>query len=208
VPVEFGEALRSIRTNILSRPTVARQNTLVVTSTTRGEGKTVVATNLALALTRANQRVLLVDGDMRRPRLHEIFRLSRTPGLSDLIQNPGRAAEVAKQTSVAGLKVITAGSETVNPADLLGLEPVTGLFDPAGNHYDWILIDSPPVREVTDACLLARGAGARVLFVLAADRVTQRAARSAVGRLQEVEAGFAGAVLSRVNVRRGEYAYY
>ena len=203
---EFAEALRIVRTNVALDRDSSGPQILLVTSTASGEGKTLIATNLAVALAHARQRVLLIDGDMRRPCLHEAFDLPQAPGLSELFRDSTIAATAVRDSSVPGLKILTAGTEPLNPADILGFDPIARISDMLGRDFDWIVIDSPPVGDVTDACLFAGGA-TRVLFVVAGDRVTRADARAAVDRLVAADASFAGAVLSRVSPRRHGYSY-
>ena len=203
---EFAEALRVVRTNVALDRDSSGPHVLLVTSTASGEGKTLIATNLAVALAHARQRVLLIDGDMRRPCLHEAFDLPQSPGLSELFRDSTIAATAVRESGVPGLEILTAGTEPLNPADLLGFDPIARINEMLGRDFDWIVIDSPPVGDVTDACLFAGGA-TRVLFVVAGDRVTRTDARAAVDRLAAADASFAGAVLSRVSPRRHGYSY-
>ena len=203
---EFAEALRIVRTNVALDRDSSGPQVLLVTSTASDEGKTLIATNLAVALAHARQRVLLIDGDMRRPCLHQAFDLPQAPGLSELFRDSTIAATAVKDSDVPGLKILAAGTEPLNPADLLGFDPIARINEMLGRDFDWIVIDSPPVGDVTDACLFAGGA-TRVLFVVAGDRVTRADARAAVDRLAAADASFAGAVMSRVSPRRHGYSY-
>ena len=205
VPSAFAEALRIVRTNVAVERESGGPRVLLVTSAREGEGKTLIAINLATALAQARQRVLLVDGDMRQPGVHDAFDQPLEPGLSDFLIDPAAAGPAIRETSIAGLKILPAGAPAPNPADLLGFEPATQIATSLGADFDWIVIDSPPVGEVTDACLFARGS-ARVLFVVAANGVTRSDARAAVERLAAADASFAGAVLSRVTAKTfGDY---
>ena len=120
VPPGFAEAFRTIRTNVLFSTADEGSRTLVVTSTGPGEGKTTVASNLAIAFAHAGQRVLLIDGDMRRPRVHEVFGLRQEPGLSNVMVGNAKASQSVHKTTVPGLWVLAAGHLPPNPAELLG----------------------------------------------------------------------------------------
>jgi succinoglycan biosynthesis transport protein ExoP len=196
----FAEALRMVRTNLSFCFRGRSPRVLLVTSASRGEGKTLIASNLAVALAQVHQRVLLVDGDLRRPRVHSVFQRERTPGLADYLVDTTSGKPPVQDTDIAQLRVMTAGSPADNPADLLGFNPVAQLAGGLGRDFDWIIIDTPPIEEVTDACLFAQD-GARVLFVIAPEQVSGERARAAVARLAATEAEFAGAVLSRINRR-------
>jgi polysaccharide biosynthesis transport protein len=203
----FSESLRMVRTNLAFFCEQGMPRVIVVTSTSRGEGKTLVATNLAVALAQARQRVLLVDGDMRRPRLHEIFAVERGPGLADLLSSPELGTSVLRETQQPNLTLMAAGSEPAQTADLLGFDPITQLLAALDRTFDWVIVDSPPVDAATDACLLAHRVS-RVLFVVAGRRVSRTAARTAVDRLSASGADFVGAVLTRMHAQPQDYQPY
>ena len=139
-----------------------------MTSTGPGEGKTLVASNLAIALAQAGQRVLLVDADMRKPRVHEhLRRARRSPGCRTSWSATRRPSEAVQKTSVAGLWVLPAGLHPPNPAELLGSPSGSRTSSPSlTQHFDWVILDTPPVMAVTDASLVAH-LGPGVLFVSA-----------------------------------------
>src|SRR5262249_2428738 len=145
VPANFGEAIRSVRTNVLFSSADEGSRSLVVTSSGPGEGKTLVASNLAVAFAQAGQRVLLVDADMRRPRVHEVLDMSQEPGLSNLLVGTAKASETLRKTDVAGLWMLTAGHIPPNPAELLGSERFHEFLHSLQAHFDWVIVDTPPV---------------------------------------------------------------
>lgn len=193
----YTEALRVVRTNLSFCLGDATPRIVLVTSAMRGEGKSMITGNLAVALSQANQRVLVVDGDLRRPRQHLLFKVDRSPGLADYLADSVAQTPLLQTTQVPRVSVMAAGAAVDNAADLLGFNPVERLTQTFGRNFDWIIIDTPPVSEVTDACLFARG-DARVLFVVAANQVSGEMVQAAVARLAATDAEFAGAVLSRV----------
>ena len=202
----FTEALRMIRTNLAFLNEGAGPRAIVVTSTTRGEGKTLLATNLAVALSQARQRVLLVDADMRRPRLHAIFGMAREPGLADLLISPRLGDSVLRDLDQANLTLLPAGTEPEQAGDLLGFDPVAQTLASLDRTFDWVIFDAPPVEAAADACLLAHRQ-ARVLFVVAGRRISRVAARAAVDRLSSAGADFIGAVLTRMTGQPIDYQY-
>src|SRR4029077_1598498 len=111
----FGEALRTLRTNVLFSSTNEGGQALVVTSSGPGEGKTVVASNLALALAQTGQRVLLIDADMRRPRVHEVLEYPQEPGLSNVLTGDTKYEVAVRQMEQTGMAVLTAGHTPPNP---------------------------------------------------------------------------------------------
>jgi len=195
-PPQFTELLQGVRTNLVTAPEFATARALLVTSAEPGEGKTMTAANLAVSLARLNQRVLLIDADLRKPRLHELFGVERKPGLTDVLT--GRATRDAfQQTKVGRLWLMPAGDDSCNPTDLLGSERFSQLIDTLRGQFDWVVLDSPPVLAVTDPCLIARVASG-VLFVVGSGTTSRDAAAAAVERLDAVGATFVGAMLNRV----------
>ena len=144
VPAKFSEAFRTVRTGVLFS-TADRKRSLVITSTGPAEGKSVVAANLAIGLAQAQQRVLLIDGDMRRPTLHTALGLDQEPGISNLLVGESKSQDVLRKTSVSGLWLLSAGKIPPNPAELLGSEKFKAFLDSLSEHFDWVLIDSPRV---------------------------------------------------------------
>jgi succinoglycan biosynthesis transport protein ExoP len=191
VPANFAESIRSIRTNVLFSSAEEGAHIVVITSAGPGEGKSVVSSNLAVSLAQAGQRVLLIDADMRRPRVHEIFDLPQEPGLSNLLVGDCKPSEAVRKW---------------NPAELLGSKRFDEYIATLGEHFDWVLVDSPPVLAVADAAVVANGASG-VVFVVGADQTSRQAAREAVHQLQSAHARVIGAVLNRVDLERNPYYY-
>lgn len=207
VPPNFGEAIRSVRTNVLFSSAEEGAHVIVVTSAGPGEGKSVVSSNLAVSLAQAGQRVLLVDADMRRPRVHEIFEMPQEPGLSNLLVGDCKPSEaVRKWQTVGGLCVLPAGMIPPNPAELLGSKRFDEYLHTLGSHFDWVIVDSPPVLAVADAAVVANGASG-VVFVVGADQTSRQAAREAIHQLQAAHARIIGTVLNRVDLERNPYYY-
>ena len=167
-----------------------------------------VTTNLGIGLAQARQRVLLIDADMRRPSLHHAFGLDQEPGLSDLLCKQAPATHVIRETSVPGLWLMPAGTLPPNPAELLGSNQFRKLLASLARlaHFDWVLLDSPPVMAVTDASLVANVARG-VIFVVGAEMTSRHAAQQAVEGLEAAGARFAGAILNRVDLDRNGYYY-
>ncbi len=206
-PARMVEAFAVLRTNVIFSRTQSGSASIVVTSTGPREGKTLVASNLAVAMAQADRRVVLIDADMRRPRAHEVFDLSAEPGLSNVIVGANTLAESLRQTpDYPNLWVLPAGRVPPNPAELLGSKRCTDLIDSLKREFDLILIDTPPVMSVTDAAVLAHGASG-VLFVVAADETSRHLAHDALAQLTRTRGRFVGAVLNRVDLDRHAYYY-
>ena len=206
VPNIFSECFRSIRTNVLFSSTDQGGRLVVITSSTPGEGKTVVSTNVAVALAQAGHRVLLIDADMRKPRVHDVFQASLTPGLSNLLVGNATASQAIHQSSTAGLWIMPAGTYPPNPAELLGSKRFRDFAAFLMQYFDWVVVDTPPVMAVTDASLAANLAHG-VLFVVGADMTSRRIAQRAVEQLEMGQARFLGAVLNRVDLEHNAYYY-
>ena len=204
-PAQFQEFIQGIRTNLLMHPDLATGRVLLVTSAVPGEGKSTMAANLAASFARLKQRVLLIDADMRNPRLHEMLEQTQHPGLSDVL-----VAKVSKpvfrKTKVPGLWLLPAGTVTRNPADLLGSERLKELVESLRPYFDWIVLDSPPVLAVTDPCLIAQAASA-VLMVVDCGRTDRDVASAALERLGTVRANVAGVMLNRAILESDDDSY-
>ncbi|HEX7138343.1 MAG TPA: polysaccharide biosynthesis tyrosine autokinase [Vicinamibacterales bacterium] len=206
VPPGFAEAIRAIRTNVLFSSAEEGARTLVVTSTAPGEGKTLIAANLAVGLAQAGQRVLLIDADMRCPRLHELFKQNQEPGLSNLMVGHATPSTCIRKSSALGLWLLTSGRVPPNPAELLGSQRFKEFIRSLGDHFDSVIIDSPPTLAVTDAAVAASAASG-VVFVIGAEMTTRKAARVAIQQLENARVRLVGAVLNRVELERNAYYY-
>jgi capsular exopolysaccharide synthesis family protein len=206
VPPAFAEAMRAVRTGVMFSTEAEGGRTLVITSTAPGEGKTVVAANLADALARAEQRTLLIDGDLRKPRVHEVFEYAQEPGLSNVLAGTSDVQAAIRQTAVPYLAILPAGTIPSNPAELLASQRYRELLADLGKNFDWIILDSPPVMAVTDAAVISNTATG-VLFVVGADMTPRRIAQAAIEQLTAARGRIAGAVLNRVNLDKHSYYY-
>jgi len=206
VPPAFSEAIRSMRTAVLFSSADEGARTLVVTSTGPGEGKTMVSSSLAIALAQAGQRTLIVDADMRRPRMHEALARAQEPGLSNVLVGETKLDEATRPTSVPNLQLLPAGQIPPNPSELIASKKFQHLHDEIRRRFDWIIIDAPPVMPVTDAAILGNVVGS-VLFVVGSEMTARQAAMAAVEQLRAANVRFVGAVLNRVNVERHGYYY-
>ncbi|MGE3277294.1 MAG: GumC family protein [Vicinamibacterales bacterium] len=206
VPASFAEAIKSLRTNLLFSSAEDASKTLVVTSTGPGEGKTVVAGNLAISLAQAGQRVLLMDCDMRRPRVHTLCGCPSEPGLSNVMVGDAKASDAVRKSGTPNLWVLPAGKHPPNPAELLGSKRFRDFMRGLAGHFDWIVLDTPPVMAVTDAVVVAHHAHG-VVYVVGAEMTHRSSARHAVEMLEGGKAHFYGAVLNRVALDKNPYYY-
>ena len=207
VPHDFGESFRALRTSLMSKYPGEGTKIVVVTSAQPLEGKTTMAANMAMALAFGGARVLLIDGDMRRPGLHRPLRLSNERGLSQVLAGQARVRDVIQRTGDPNLLAMTAGSPPPNPSELLASERMkTLLTNLSHGPFDWILIDTPPVLAVTDAVVLAPAVSG-VTFVIGSEMTRRRLAERAVETIMQTRPRYAAVVLNKVDVARNKYYY-
>jgi non-specific protein-tyrosine kinase len=203
----LSEAYRVLRTNLqysAGRPL----RTLIVTSSSPLEGKSVTASNLAMALAQSGQRVILVDADIRRPTQQDIFELDNDVGLSNFLEcRDMRLADVLQTVSGSDLNVVTSGPAPDNPSELLGSRRMGDLVESLLEYADVAVFDSPPVMAVADAAILASRLDG-VLLVVNAGTTRRGAARQSKESLEAVGAHLLGVVLNRLSSSQGGYYYY
>ena len=204
VPAVYAEACRSLRTNVIASAGGKGSRSLLVTSAAPGDGKSIVAVNLAVALGRSGRRVLIVDADLRRPTLHRLLGRKQHPGLSEVLVGTRKPSEAVVATRCSGVWLLASGWCPANPSELLGSRRFKEFLDKLGEYFDWVIIDSPPVMAVTDAAVVAHLTSG-VLFVVNARRTRRKVAQAALDRLESAGASFAGAVLNSITLERDHY---
>lgn len=200
------EAYRTLRTNIQFSSLDKPLRTLLATSTVPDEGKSTTLANLAVTMAQAEQRVILVDCDLRRPTLHTLFNMPNDMGLTSMILANDDAMLPLQQTSVPGLQVLTSGPLPPRPADILGSRRMEAIIERLRAEADVVLFDTPPVIAVTDAAVLANRVDG-VLLVLKAGHTTRDHARHARQVLERAKANIIGVVLNNAEIEQG-YGYY
>lgn len=201
------EAYKTLRTNTMFA--LAGQEgckTVVVTSSLQSEGKSITALNLAISFAEAENRVLLIDCDLRRPKLARLLRKSSRAGLSNLLLDPSLLVEAILPSGIERLDVILSGDIPPNPSELLGSARMSALLAQLREKYDYILLDTPPVNMVTDAVVLAPKSDG-VLFVVRAGRSERGPIAHAVEQLGYAQAKILGFVLDDVTTSSGSYGY-
>ena len=204
---DVAEAYRTVRTALAFGMPDRVIKSVVVTSPGAGDGKSTSASNLAIALASAGQRVLLVDADFRKPSIHRIFELPSTMGISSVLAGQKTLEEVIHASRTPGLDVLPCGEIPANPAELLNGEQFASILKTLGDKYDMLVIDSPPVAPVTDARIL----GARcdlTLLVLRAEKSTRAGSEHARNSLLSVGATIPGILVNDVPRNRNGYGYY
>ena len=202
------DAYRGLRTNLLFSSVERPLRTLLVTSPTLQEGKSLAAANLAVSLAQGGRSVILVDGDLRRPAQPALWGLPNERGLTDLILNPDALADPPLQASgVDGLSLLFSGPNPPNPADLLGSKRMDAAIAALSARADVVLFDAPPVLAVTDAMLLGLKLDG-VLLVLRAGETRRDHAEQAKALLEKVHIHVLGAVLTDAHGGSGMGKYY
>ena len=199
------EAYRTLRTNIQFSSLDKPLRTLMATSTAPDEGKSTTLANLAVTIAQAEQRVILVDCDLRRPTLHTLFDLPNEAGLTTMILAEDVPPPL-QETSVPGLTLLSSGPLPPRPADILGSRRMEAAIERLRATADIVLFDTPPVVVVTDAVVLATKVDG-VLLVFQAGRTSRERARRARQILEKVKAHIVGVVLNNAEVEQG-YGYY
>ena len=189
------EAFRSLRTNIQFAGLDQTLQMLTVTSAGIDEGKSLVAANLAITMAQAEQRVILVDGDLRRPALHTLFGLQNDTGLTSMLFASADTPAPLQATSVPGLQLLASGPLPPRPADILGSRRMGEILQALRTQADVIIIDTPPVLAVSDAVVLAPRIDG-VLLVMQAGRTRRDQAKQARITLEKAKAHIVGVVLN------------
>jgi tyrosine-protein kinase Etk/Wzc len=203
------EAYRSLRTNIVfSSPDKAIQ-TMLITSSGPGEGKSLTMANTALSFAQQGEPTLVIDTDLRRPVIHHLFGFDRGPGFGELFAGTNTVDEVCREVPGTNLKVMTAGAYMPNPAELLGSRKMDSFLDELKKRYRYILFDTPPVIAVTDAAILATKLDG-VVLVIRANKTSIGVSSRTLQALRNVNARALGCILNDVDITKGysSYGYY
>lgn len=202
------EAFRSLRTNIQFASVASPIHTLVVTSPSPSEGKTLVAGNLACVVAQGGHKVVVVDSDMRRPRVHQLFQLKNRLGLADQFLRPQNdLKDTLQPTGVKNLYALTSGSLPPNPSELLGSQRMIDIIHSLENQFDLVILDAPPSLVVTDANVLANRVDG-VLLVIKPSISKRAEITQALEQLIQVKANIIGIVINGVNVKSSRYKPY
>ena len=206
----MAESCRSIRTNLIFMGSEQPLRSILVTSAGPREGKTTASVSLAAVMAQSGSPVVLIDGDMRKPRLHKIFGLDGALGLSSVLMGEASLDEVIQATRVPDLFLIPCGSVPENPAELLQSDRFRELISELTERFGMVVFDSPPVVPVTDAAIIGAAVDGVVLVARSGSTRREMIAR-AVDLLRGVNANLLGVVLNAIDVegrRRGGYYYY
>jgi polysaccharide biosynthesis transport protein len=206
----LAEAYRQLRTSVLLSTPGQPPQTLLITSSLPSEGKTTTAVNIAMSLARTGSDVLVIDADMRRPRLHSIFKVSNQEGLSTILSkkfDEGIIKSLIVRDKESGLYLLPSGAIPPNPAELIGSQQMKQLLVFLRSHFEHIIIDSPPVASFTDGILISLIADGTLLVVYGG-KSSRAVVRHARQQLRNVGAKVLGVVLNKVDLHSADYYYY
>lgn len=207
------EAYKAIRTNIMFSIMKQGCKIVVVTSSNPSEGKTTSTVNLAVSIAQADQRVLLIDGDLRKPKVHQYFEVPNAPGLTNYLSDSisGKRTDlfsVIHPTAYENLSVLCSGSIPPNPAELLGSELMSNFLKSVGKDFDYIIIDTPPINVVSDALPLIRESDGTVM-VVRQNHTTHPDIQRALSSLEFIDAKIIGFIVNFVDSNSsGSYGKY
>jgi len=197
----ISEAIRSLKTTLRFSTQNGAPRTLFFTSAIAGEGKTIIATNLATAYASAGKRVLLIDADLRKPSIHDALGLNNTIGLSDYLTGHSDLAGITQHSTISGLHIIASGAIPPDPVDLLSGDRIKELLKiTTQSQYDYIIIDGPPTLGMADALILSNLAEA-TLLTIHAESTSKTAVLTSLKRLRQAKANVIGALLNQSLMR-------
>jgi len=206
----LSEAYRQLRTLILLSTAGRAPKSLLITSSLPSEGKTTTATNTAVSLAQTGAKVLLIDADMRRPRMHAVFNMDNAVGLSTLLSSETSevdALSAVKFQPSTKLHVLTSGPIPPNPAELIGSEQMADLLKILQNNFTHVVVDSPPIASFTDGVLIASMVDG-VILVVNSGRISRQVVRRTQQLLLDLGAKIFGVVLNNVNLKAQDRYYY
>lgn len=207
-PIDLSiEAIRGLRTSLHFAMMEAANNVLMISGATPDSGKTFISSSLASIISQSGQKVLFIDADMRRGYIHELFQVNNDKGLSDILSGKAVAQDAVQTFEKAGFDVITRGLAPPNPSELLMHERFKQLLSWASEHYDMVIIDTPPILAVTDAAIIGRSVGTS-LVVARFEMNSVKEIMVCVQRLEQAGVAVKGAILNGVMKRASsQYGY-
>ena len=200
------ECCRTIRTNITFMSADRPRKTIVVTSASPREGKTTVAISLAISLAQSGKRILIVDTDLRKPRIHRSFGKPLSRGVTTVLVGEHTAKEAIQDTEIPGLSLLASGPIPPNPSELLHTEQFRALIAELAKNFDHLIFDSPPLAAVTDAAIISPQVDGTIL-IIHTQRTTREALKSALRQLRDVSGHLTGGVLNEVDLSTQRYGY-
>jgi succinoglycan biosynthesis transport protein ExoP len=203
----LSESFKMCRTNINYMIKDDQQKVLMLTSSVASEGKTTTCSNLAVTIAQEHKKVLLIDGDLRKPNLYKMFKVTMMPGLTDILYGKYTLQEAVQQIpEVPGLDLLVAGRVTSMTTELLGSVSFHKLIEEARESYDVIIIDAPPVLNVSDTIIISKQVD-KVLFVVAMEGTNKSLVKEAKRALEKVSVKMMGMILTNMSINPRSYYY-
>jgi capsular exopolysaccharide synthesis family protein len=206
VPFAIEEAYKTLRTNLIFTLPEENCKVIEVTSSLQKEGKSITAANLAISLSKNGSKVILVDCDLRLPTVARKLRIEQKPGLTNLLFGMNKMHDVINHHS-SGIDVIPSGDLPPNPSEVLGSQNMKTTIEHLAQHYDYVILDTPPVGVVSDAAILSRYASG-VMLVVRTGKTALENVRDAVDTLNLANANILGFVMTDANARKQYYDKY
>ncbi len=208
----IAEAFRNMRTNVMFSSVAngkhrRSRKLMLVTSVSESEGKTFVASNLAVTLAQTGRNILVVDTDFHHPSLNKVFSVKGKPGLSEYLVGEGELSSVTKPTRVPNLSIVTSGRNISNPSEMLGSERMENFCKAVRREYDMVFFDTPPSMAVTDAIVLSNILEG-VIFVIKSGANERKVVERAISQITVKDQEVLGVVMNYIDVSRGGYFYF
>jgi capsular exopolysaccharide synthesis family protein len=202
----FAEGIKTLRTNLTFMAPDDPPTTMLVTSPGPGEGKTLASTNTAIAMAQSGLDTLLVDTDLRKPRIHRALNLSKDPGMSGAIKGDYEVKDVTAETQIENLDVLTSGEVPPNPSELLHSERFGEIVETLRKEYDRVIFDSPPLAAVSDALILSQSVDG-VLLILEFGKTRRGTFKRSLEQLHGIGAPLLGCVINEIDIDKTGYGY-
>ncbi len=203
----FAEAVRNIRTSVMFSIIDTSRKLIMVTSATQGEGKTFVASNLAAVIASTGKKTLLVDTDLRKPRVNKVFSVEKNPGLCNHLLGEIELESIIKSTQVPNLSIVTCGNIPPNPSEIMHSAVMEKFCNAIRERFDMVIFDTPPAMTVTDAIILSSIVDGVIITIKSGSTVKDTAKRC-VSQITTNKGEMLGAVVNEVDITRGGYYYH
>lgn len=203
----ISESFRNLRTNVHYTNIDKEVKLIQVTSSVQGEGKSTITANYAVTVAQSGKKVLIVDCDLRRPQIHKIFNVSNTSGLSNVLVGDNQMDKNIKDTNVPNLFILTSGPIPPNPSEMLDSKRMKELILSLKDHFDMILLDSPPIMPVTDGLILSQIVDGTIVIV-SLGSTEKDAFKKTMSSLENIGANILGTVINKASSKAGYYVNY